>query len=165
MITLTKWQRLIAVIAAFTCLCRAVFLFSDNESAGSAFIAGIALAMLSFSPARSGENLFPDLRLLLTRYMIPWLTKHWRKLTAVAFIAAIFLVGSVIVESRHQAEKQAREEKEYQNWVNKQQGLYAAIEAEYRKCMKRAYSKDQIEKILSESDCKYKRDEGLKPIF
>lgn len=89
---INKWQRLVLSLGAIVCFVRAFYIWQDDHSdsrPGTAFLAGVTLAVLALIRPREGESVLPFLDILAVRKR--------QIINGVAVVAVLAMIGLTII--------------------------------------------------------------------
>jgi len=89
---INKWQRLVLSLGSIVCFVRAFYIWQDDYSdsrPGTAFLAGVTLAVLALIRAREGEAALPFLDIPAVR--------KWQIIRGVAVVAGLAIIGVAFV--------------------------------------------------------------------
>jgi hypothetical protein len=156
-LTPTRWQRLILAVASLVCLWRAWTLYSEEESAGTAFIAGAILSLAATIPPRAGEQWLPNPR--------PWLSRWWKVVGGICAICAVVAFGLAVVDDQRRAAESRRHEIEFRKQRaaenEARRTKLADLNREFQRCV--ADSSPEAEAIIPgahQQHCTYLRNQA-----
>ena len=155
----TKWQRMVLLAAATACFANAWRLYSDDDPAGSSFIAGVIFLVVALTRPVQSDDWLPALP--------PFIARKWK-----AVIAAILVLATVgaaltfwLVQARLAVE--AQRERVAEAAERERLKAVAASEAKvktaYKLCLRNVAkeSTGAISRMYRESRCENVRDQDL----
>lgn len=157
--TPTKWQRMVLLAAATACFANAWRLYSDDDPAGSSFIAGVIFLVVALTRPVQSDDWLPALP--------PSIVRKWKAIVAATLVLAI--IGTAftfwLVQARLDEEVQRKRvaeaaERERLRTVTASE---AKVKTAYELCLRivAKESTDGISRLYGESRCENVRDHDL----
>lgn len=152
----TKWQRMVLLAATATCFANAWRLYSEDNPAGSSFIAGILFLVATLIPPSHGESWAPAIPHLFVR--------NWKAIIATfvvtAMTSAIFAFWSEQTRQAFEVQLMRVAEAAERERLRTVAASEAKIKTAYELCLRNVAkeSTDEIYRFYRRSRCEDVRD-------